>query len=204
MSKCHQYRKVMKPLIEKKRRDRINRCLDDLRDLMIYAIQSEGEAIAKLEKADVLELTVRHLQKLKRQRMLQANPATDIDRFSAGYSSCASEVSKFLASVPGVEIDMGTQMMVHLGQQLSSIRRSVAAPLSVVCQTTRPPMASSPSSDAGYSSDSCSSPSPAATTSTPVWRPFWKQKQKSTNSFCALLWYWKKFIQLLFPVFKNV
>jgi hairy and enhancer of split, invertebrate len=172
MSRSFQYRKVMKPLIEKKRRARINKCLDDLRDLMVFALQTEGESVARLEKADVLELTVRHLQKLKRQRQLEANPSLDVDRFSAGYSSCAAEVSKFLASVPGVEIGMGTQMMSHLGQQLSSIRRQSVAPLSVVCQT-RPPVSMSPSSDGGYSSDSSLSPSPSpAAPSAPVWRPF--------------------------------
>ena len=102
MSRTHQYRKVMKPLLERKRRARINKCLDELKDLMVYAVQSEGEAIAKLEKADVLELTVRHLQKLKRQQMLQANPALDMDRFRAGFTSCATEVSRCLASIPGV------------------------------------------------------------------------------------------------------
>ena len=68
MSRTHQYRKVMKPLLERKRRARINKCLDDLKDLMVFALQSEGESICKLEKADVLELTVKHLQKLKRQQ----------------------------------------------------------------------------------------------------------------------------------------
>ena len=50
MSRTHQYRKVMKPLLERKRRARINKCLDDLKDLMVYAMQSEGESITKLEK----------------------------------------------------------------------------------------------------------------------------------------------------------
>merc|ERR1712014_506814 len=54
MSRTHQYRKVMKPLLEHKRRARINKCLDDLKDLMVFALQSEGESITKLEKADVL------------------------------------------------------------------------------------------------------------------------------------------------------
>merc|ERR1712223_1858242 len=101
MSRTHQYRKVMKPLLERKRRARINKCLDDLKDLMVYAMQSEGESITKLEKADVLELTVRHLHKLKRQQQLQANPGLDMDRYRAGYTACVSEVSRFLTSVPG-------------------------------------------------------------------------------------------------------
>ena len=55
MSRTHQYRKVMKPLLERKRRARINQSLDELKDLMVFALQSEGESITKLEKADVLD-----------------------------------------------------------------------------------------------------------------------------------------------------
>lgn len=188
MSRTHQYRKVMKPLLERRRRARINKCLDDLKDLMVSALQSEGESITKLEKADVLELTVRHLQKLKRQQMLQANPALDIDRFRAGYSSCASEVSRFLATVPGVKIHLGTQLMSHLGVRMNTIERVAASPLSVSCQNqtqqslSRPQMSLSPSSDGGYTSGRESSPSPPLSvgcpspapqvSSTTVWRPF--------------------------------
>merc|ERR1712109_282410 len=92
MSKTHNYRKVMKPLIERKRRARINACLDELKDLMVHALQTEGESITKLEKADVLELTVRHLQKLKRQQMLTLQPHLEQDRYKAGYAACATEV----------------------------------------------------------------------------------------------------------------
>jgi hypothetical protein len=47
MSRTHQYRKVMKPLLERKRRARINKCLDDLKELMVTALQAEGESITK-------------------------------------------------------------------------------------------------------------------------------------------------------------
>merc|ERR1712016_112472 len=96
MSRTGQYRKVVKPLIERKRRARINSCLDELKDLMVFALQAEGESISKLEKADVLELTVNHLRKLKRQQMLSLNPAMDVDKFHAGYSACAAEVGRVL------------------------------------------------------------------------------------------------------------
>merc|ERR1739846_9182 len=133
MSRTHQYRKVMKPLLERKRRARINKCLDEIKDLMVYALQSEGESVNKLEKADVLELTVQHLRKLKRQQQLQANPALDMDRYRAGYTACASEVSRFMSSMPGVNITMGTHLMGHLGssiQTLESNNQSAAAPMS--------------------------------------------------------------------------
>ena len=174
----------MKPLLERKRRARINKCLDELKDLMVHALQHEGESITKLEKADVLELTVRHLRKLKRQQMLALNPGLDLDRFHAGYTACATEVSKCLAST-GVDITVGSRLMSHLGHKLNTIETSRVAPLKV-----RVP--SSPSSDCGYSSGRDSTPSPSCTSSptsgllqispaikqehqqqiSPVWRPF--------------------------------
>merc|ERR1712109_80069 len=170
----HQYRKVMKPLLERKRRARINKCLDELKDLMVYALQSEGESITKLEKADVLELTVNHMRKLKRQQQLQANPSLDMDRYRAGFTAWASEDSRFMASMPGVNITMGTHLMGHLGssiQTLESNNQSAAAPMSP-----------SGSSDCGYNSgrDSNSPLSVGAPSPPPqqhmkaeaVWRPF--------------------------------
>ncbi len=187
MSRTHQYRKVMKPLLERKRRARINKCLDELKDLMVYALQSEGESIAKLEKADVLELTVRHMQKLKRQRMLQANPALDMDRYRSGFTACANEVSRCLATIPGVTVPVGTTLMSHLGSAISTMEQHQApssprsvSPLSVsTLNSTMPPMPS-PSSDCGYNSGRDSSPSPPLSVGSPspkpkaeaVWRPF--------------------------------
>merc|ERR1712228_862716 len=156
MSRTHQYRKVMKPLLERKRRARINTCLEELKDLMVFALQTEGESISKLEKADVLELTVKHLRKLKRQQMLSVNPSLDMDRFHAGYTTCATEVSRTLAST-GVDITVGSRLMSHLGHKLNTIETSRVSPLRV-----RVPSSSSSSSDCGYSSGRDSSPSPSS------------------------------------------
>merc|ERR1712066_623955 len=130
MSRTHQYRKIVKPMLERKRRARINACLDELKDIMVFALQTEGESISKLEKADVLELTVKHLRKLKRQQMLALNPALDMDRFHAGYTTCATEVSRTLAST-GVDISIGSRLMSHLGNKLNTIETSRVSPLTV-------------------------------------------------------------------------
>merc|ERR1711953_1256220 len=188
MSRTHQYRKVMKPLLERKRRARINKCLDDLKDLMVFALQSEGESITKLEKADVLELTVRHLQKLKRQQQLQANPSLDMDRYRAGYTACAAEVSRFMASVPGVNVVMGTRLMGHLGSSISGMETTTQTqqqqmPIAPTSSNhhfrSAAPMSPSSSSDCGYNSGrdsnsplSVGSPSPAPPKTEAVWRPF--------------------------------
>merc|ERR1712032_1480749 len=182
MTKTQTYRAIVKPLIEKKRRARINSCLDELKDLMVFALQTVGESISKLEKADVLELTVNHLRKLKRQQMLSLNPALDLDRFHAGFTTCATEVSRSLAS-SGVDISIGSRLMGHLGHKLNTIESSRVAPLTVRVPEQRLPKhmrVASPVSDCGYSSGRESTPSPnlPVLPSAPskvdklVWRPF--------------------------------
>jgi len=123
MSRTHQYRKVMKPLLERKRRARINRCLDELKDIMVGALQTEGESITKLEKADVLELTVRHLGKLKKQNALGLTPeVTYASRFKAGYAHCAQEVSRFVASQEAdLETQVSNRLLSHLGSCLQAL-----------------------------------------------------------------------------------
>ncbi|KAI5638429.1 hairy orange domain-containing protein [Phthorimaea operculella] len=89
----------MKPMLERKRRARINRCLDELKDLMVTALQAEGENVSKLEKADILELTVQHLHSLKRRGQLVLKPEMSYqERFRAGFTQCATEVSQFIAN----------------------------------------------------------------------------------------------------------
>ncbi len=144
----------MKPLLERKRRARINKCLDDLKDIMVSALQSEGESITKLEKADVLELTVRHLRKLKRQNALGLTPqATYAGRFKAGYAHCAQEVSKFVsvlqssptststasgeASRPPLDIHVSTRLLSHLGGCIQALETMPPSVLSMVVPQNR-------------------------------------------------------------------
>ncbi|KYM84441.1 Enhancer of split mbeta protein [Atta colombica] len=117
VSRTYQYRKVMKPMLERKRRARINRCLDELKDLMVTALQAEGENVAKLEKADILELTVRHLHTLRAARRLTLTPENSYaDRFRDGFTQCAQEVSTFLSTpvAAAVHPAAGAQLMRHL------------------------------------------------------------------------------------------
>lgn len=76
-----------KPLMEKRRRARINQSLAALKALILDSARLENTKHSKLEKADILELTVRHLQ---RQRSL-AQPG--LSRYKAGYQDCSREVS---------------------------------------------------------------------------------------------------------------
>lgn len=55
-------RKKRRGVIEKKRRDRINCSLSELKRLVPTAYEKQGSA--KLEKAEILQLTVDHLKTL--------------------------------------------------------------------------------------------------------------------------------------------
>ncbi|XP_016962863.1 enhancer of split mbeta protein [Drosophila biarmipes] len=104
MSRTQQYRKVMKPLLERKRRARINRCVEDLKNLLQEVIHMEAEAMAKLEKADILELTVHHLHRQRRSAATPTTPSASeplheqvsAERYWSGFRQCALEVSRFL------------------------------------------------------------------------------------------------------------
>ena len=127
---------VMKPLLERKRRARINKCLDNLKDLMVTALQSEGESITKLEKADVLELTVKHLQKLKRQNALGLTPqATYAGRFKSGYAHCAQEVSKYMTGRPDVSVEVRTRLFSHLSNCMQALESMPPSVLSMAVPT---------------------------------------------------------------------
>jgi len=56
-------RKKRRGVIEKKRRDRINSSLTELKRLVPSAYEKQGSA--KLEKAEILQLTVEHLKSLQ-------------------------------------------------------------------------------------------------------------------------------------------
>jgi hypothetical protein len=94
------------------------------------------------------------LHKLRRQqRLSHANPVIQEDRFRAGFTHAANEVSRILASIPGVDITLGTKLMTHLGMSLNSVDKN--RPLSIQTQTglfATPPLSPTSSLSSGYSS----------------------------------------------------
>lgn len=138
ISRTYQYRKVMKPMLERKRRARINKCLDELKDLIVTSLQAEGENVSKLEKADILELTVRHLHKLRRQHSLGLTPeAAYADRFRAGFTHCAAEVVQYLAAATSplnIDPSARTKLLQHLGSCMHKIDNISNNPLETAAE----------------------------------------------------------------------
>lgn len=148
VSRTDQYKRVMKPMLERKRRARINRCLDELRDLLVAALQAEGETVTRLEKADILELTVRHVRRLNQRRALTLPPAThdprhDAIKFQQGFVAAAQQVQSFLISSPALEPAVSSRLITHL-TSCASAMSGVNTPASAQGGAP-PPSATSPS-----------------------------------------------------------
>ncbi|XP_056138183.1 class E basic helix-loop-helix protein 41 [Lampris incognitus] len=99
-------------LIEKKRRDRINECIGQLKDLLPEHLKLT--TLGHLEKAVVLELTLKHLNALTAvteqqhqkivalqngDRSMKASIHADLDAFHSGFQACAKEVLQYLNKV---------------------------------------------------------------------------------------------------------
>lgn len=75
-------RKRRRGVIEKKRRDKINSSLSELKRLVPTAYEKQGSA--KLEKAEILQLTVDHLKGLHSKGMSQKFLFFVIRKFTSG------------------------------------------------------------------------------------------------------------------------
>ncbi|XP_072296587.1 transcription cofactor HES-6 [Eucyclogobius newberryi] len=102
-------RKIRKPLVEKKRRARINESLKELRVLL-------ADADLKMENAEVLELTVRRAERVLQDRAheMEAVDREACERFAAGYIQCMHDVHTFVSNCPDIEPSVVTELLNHL------------------------------------------------------------------------------------------
>lgn len=116
-------KRTNKPLMEKRRRARINQSLTILKALIMEAnvkstmkpVDGQPPKHSKLEKADILEITVRNFQ---RHRNLDS---VDVDKYRAGYSDCAREVARYLAT-PEPPPLLGVPTLVDTGSKTRLLR----------------------------------------------------------------------------------
>ncbi|KAF2898802.1 hypothetical protein ILUMI_07366 [Ignelater luminosus] len=123
-------RRANKPLMEKRRRARINQSLAALKALILDTAKAENTKHSKLEKADILELTVRHFQ---RHRSLDTQ---GVHQYRAGYADCVREVQRYLET-PDAQtmsvLDAGVRqrLLQHLDSCVSEVDVDLRSPSSV-------------------------------------------------------------------------
>ncbi|XP_058468677.1 hairy/enhancer-of-split related with YRPW motif protein 2 [Solea solea] len=122
-------RKKRRGIIEKRRRDRINNSLSELRRLVPTAFEKQGSV--KLEKAEILQMTVDHLKMLQLtagKGYFDAH-ALALDFLSLGFRECLTEVSRYLSAAEGVDSSgdpLCSRLLSHLAS-CASQRDATAA-----------------------------------------------------------------------------
>ncbi|KIH62262.1 Helix-loop-helix DNA-binding domain protein [Ancylostoma duodenale] len=101
-------KKTNKPMMEKKRRARINHCLSELKEILICDKHASA-GHAKWEKADILEMTVDYLKKLRALRdhhsphSATASAATATETTSSQPKDCDSTPTSTVPSPSSTE-----------------------------------------------------------------------------------------------------
>ncbi|KAF4109580.1 transcription factor HES-2.1 [Onychostoma macrolepis] len=102
---AHELRKTLKPLMEKRRRARINESLNHLKTLILPLVGKDASRYSKLEKADILEMTVRFLRDLP-----SSSAKGQTDSYKEGYKACLQRIS---AMLPQANLETETRQRVN-------------------------------------------------------------------------------------------
>nr|XP_056712629.1 class E basic helix-loop-helix protein 40 [Euleptes europaea] len=129
-------------LIEKKRRDRINECIAQLKDLLPEHLKLT--TLGHLEKAVVLELTLKHVKALtsrieqQQQQIIALQKGLHADElpprslessqemFRSGFQMCAKEVLQYVANHESSKDLKSSQLISHLQRVASEVLQSGA------------------------------------------------------------------------------
>uniref|UniRef100_A0A8C6WUV4 BHLH domain-containing protein n=1 Tax=Neogobius melanostomus TaxID=47308 RepID=A0A8C6WUV4_9GOBI len=113
-------RKTLKPLMEKRRRARINESLDHLKDIILPLTGRDKSRYSKLEKADILEMTVRFLSE-----MPHISSKNTTESYKEGYKACLQRVTTLL---PRTNLDPSACQRVN-----DFVKQSKSASLTPTC-----------------------------------------------------------------------
>lgn len=114
-------RRINKPLIEKRRRARINDCLTQLKNIVLEAQESQSPKPSKLEKADILEMTVDFIKKRTASNSNEDCYHGDKNQrmdYMAGYTGCLTEVSRFLTKTNGINQELREKIIHHMTEKV--------------------------------------------------------------------------------------
>ncbi|XP_054857891.1 transcription factor HES-5-like [Eublepharis macularius] len=120
--------KLRKPAVEKMRRDRMNSSIEQLKVLLEKEFQRH-QPNSKLEKADILEMTVDYLREQRWLHLKALGPAhKDAHHdFKEGYSRCLQEAFRFM-SLHKVHIETQAKLVNHFQRNQLSTPEVVSSP----------------------------------------------------------------------------
>ncbi|XP_061899693.1 hairy-related 5 [Entelurus aequoreus] len=173
-------RRVTKPVMEKRRRERINHNLETLRLLMLDTTQDEKLKNPKVEKAEILESVVQFLKENRAMTSLsggQKTPGPEQQQhrdYQAGMRSCLRTIKHFMAAE---NHNSAGRASVGLPEAQMIVPSSGHVPYKLYPQHTLQGGISSPrflpqGGDNQCDTRKLSSPSACVQSQDPVWRPW--------------------------------
>ncbi|KAA0707530.1 Transcription factor HES-5 Hairy and enhancer of split 5 [Triplophysa tibetana] len=120
----HLNNKLRKPIVEKMRRDRINRSIEQLKALMDPEFLKQ-QSDSKLEKADILEMTVSFMT--HQQSVLDSSSHA----VNQGFSRCVHDIEHFLSTHDTQKTQSQRRLLKHfqnLQTPSEQIRRESVLP----------------------------------------------------------------------------
>ncbi|XP_054890697.1 hairy-related 11 [Poeciliopsis prolifica] len=122
-------KRILKPVVEKKRRDRINQSLAELRRLLLLSTSDTRLQNPKIEKAEILNLAVEYLKKWADRKDLNNDLRTPAalgklgpaeSRFaplvsseSAGFQQCMARLNSYMHRIPPTQRTSLTEGLRH-------------------------------------------------------------------------------------------
>ncbi|XP_061542723.1 transcription factor HES-7-like [Phycodurus eques] len=107
-------KRILKPAVEKKRRDRINKSLAELRSLLLTNTADPRLQNPKIEKAEILDLTVEYLHKWTNGKKLSNDALSGVVSLhpsgpprltleGAGFQQCVSQMASYMHKMPALQ-----------------------------------------------------------------------------------------------------
>ena len=91
--------------------------------ILLYYIQG-GTQVSKLDKADILEMTVSHLRQIHHQQLsaAMASSSSVITQYREGYTECATETIRYMEASRAYPADMVMRMRHNLANKVGYTR----------------------------------------------------------------------------------
>ena len=123
-------RATSKPLMEKRRRERINKSLSELKNILLEALKRDQSSCSKLEKADILEMTVKYLNQTKMMTGSYPSPYQTGSQtgsgFSSGYNRAQEECIKMIRENPALTEAQKIQMINQMTAKQATMQAAIS------------------------------------------------------------------------------
>ncbi|KAJ7354888.1 hypothetical protein OS493_029445 [Desmophyllum pertusum] len=133
-------RKAQKPRIEKLRRDRINCSLDEIKHLVLEALNKDISRYSKMEKADILEMTVQFLRGTQAGKRMQTGIRSRVEHTAAELKDTSYQ-ERHLTAAPQIpcQLTQDRQLLMGMPADVKPIPMlSPFVPASMVAMAPQP------------------------------------------------------------------